>query len=1101
MQPSPRGSALGTLRRLAGAGGAGDRSDADLLERFRGRHEEAAFTLLVQRHGPMVLAVCRRVLGDRHEAEDAFQATFLVLVRKASAIRKQASLASWLYGVAYRVAVKARARAITRRVHERKAGAAMPAPAPPDALANAELRAALDEEMRRLPDKYRIPLVLCGLEGKTHEQAAQALHWPKSSVTARLTRAHDLLQRRLVGRGFAVTAGVLAALVAEQTAAAVPAVLTLATVRLALDTLTDAAAATAPAVALADQVHKGMAMTRRTAALAALLTVGLAGAGLAFLTPRPAVPGAPGGAEAPGPGPAANRPADALPEGALARLGSGRLRHGAAVTDLAFAPDGGRLVSAGAGRLRVWNAATGRLEHRFGVGGEFSVAVAFSADGTLLTSDAVPNADRCRVLDVARGAALRRVVLRANALAPTVMALSAGARRVAVAGQNDVWLFDPASGKETLHLDATGLIGPLHVALSPDSKAVAVSDDSSPVIRVHDAGTGRQTVEVKGQWLGSVAHLTFSPDRRSLAGITPGGPGEAAAVVVWDVGTGQERYRRPGEAWSGACAFSPDGTRLAASGSANDLTLWDAADGKEVRRFRPGASVTAAAFTPDGKVLAAATFHGALVLWDVESGKRLPQSAESVDAVVQLHFTGGGQQLVGLGWDLVAWDPATGREVRRLPNAGLAFGALSPGGTFVAAPGANPIGNVQIADARTGKSLRAVGPESFHHPRAMCFTPDERRLIAEYGQDYKAIVVLDVASGKILHQLTGLQGPVDSLAVSPDGRWLASCSYNPRPGEGDDAVRLWDLHTGRQVKRLPHEFYAIYDLAFAPDGSRLSAGGAQEHGSAPGGVQVWEVPTGKRLLTMNARTPSVKRLAFSPDGRMLAAGGHDASLRLWEVATGEERLRFRGHEGTIDALAFAPDGRSLAAASADAPVFVWDVAGASRPRQPLSAEDLRRCWDDLASDAAAGFRAVRRLAADPEHALPFLRGRLVPVPTADPGRLRQLFAALDSDEFARRKEAAAELEQLGDRAADTLRREARQTSSAEVRRALGKILEDLGGPVTRERRRAVRAVEAAEAMGTPEAARWLAELAGGAPEAHLTREAAAARDRLRAPPP
>src|SRR6516165_6833195 len=151
MQPSPFRSVLGTLRRLADAGGANDLSDADLLERFRARHEEAAFTLLVQRHGPMVLAVCRRVLGDRHEAEDASQATFLVLVRRASAIRKQASLASWLYGVAYRVAVKARARATTRRARERKAVAAMPAPAPPDALADPELRAALDEEMHRLP--------------------------------------------------------------------------------------------------------------------------------------------------------------------------------------------------------------------------------------------------------------------------------------------------------------------------------------------------------------------------------------------------------------------------------------------------------------------------------------------------------------------------------------------------------------------------------------------------------------------------------------------------------------------------------------------------------------------------------------------------------------------------------------------------------------------------------------------------------------------------------------------------------------------------------------------------------------------------------------
>jgi RNA polymerase sigma factor (sigma-70 family) len=331
------------------------------------------------------------VLGDVHDAEDAFQATFLVLVRRASAIRKQASLASWLYGVAYRVAARVRSRAAARRAHERKAATAMPAPEPPDALADPELRAALDEEVHRLPEKYRVPLVLCGLEGKTHQQAAQELRWPKSSVTARLAKARDLLQRRLVGRGFAAAPGVLAALLTEQAAtAAVPAVLTLATVRLAHETLTGTATATAPAVALADQALKGTIMTRLTATLALLLTVSLAGAGLALLPPpRQAVPGVPGGAEDSKRDPGADRPGDALPRGALARLGSGRLRHGAPVSDLAFAPDGKRLVSAGADRLRVWDAATGRLEHQFTVPGD-ALVLAFSAAGTLLASNRIP---------------------------------------------------------------------------------------------------------------------------------------------------------------------------------------------------------------------------------------------------------------------------------------------------------------------------------------------------------------------------------------------------------------------------------------------------------------------------------------------------------------------------------------------------------------------------------------------------------------------------------------------------------------------------------------------------------------------------------------
>jgi hypothetical protein len=294
---------------------------------------------------------------------------------------------------------------------------------------------------------------------------------------------------------------------------------------------------------------------------------------------------------------------------------------------------------------------------------------------------------------------------------------------------------------------------------------------------------------------------------------------------------------------------------------------------------------------------------------------------------------------------------------------------------------------------------------------------------------------------------------------------------------------------------------SVWDLAFSPDGSRLAAADVELGRSPPGRVRVWEVPTGKGLLTIETHTDTVRRVAFSPDGRALASGHGDGTLRLWEVAAGGERLQFRGHEAEIEVLAFAPDGRTLAAASPDAPVLVWEVAGTAGSRQKLSAGDLRRCWDDLAGDAAPAFLAIRRLAAAPDQALPFLRERLGPVTAPDPKRLRQLLDALDSDDFARRREAAAELSQLADRAADALKREAKGTSFAEVRRALEDILDGAGVTLSAEQRRAVRAVEAAEAMGTPEAARWLGELSGGAPSARRTREAVAARDRLRRPRP
>lgn len=171
-------------------------SDKDLLEWFVQRHEEAAFTALVRRHGPMVLGVCRRVLRHSHDAEDAFQATFLVLAKKADRLRRPELLANWLYGVAYRTALQARQRGARRSVREREA-ASMSAPNGESELESKELRRILDEELSRLPEKYRAPLILCYLEGKTNEEAAHVLGWPSGSMSHRLARGRELLRERL----------------------------------------------------------------------------------------------------------------------------------------------------------------------------------------------------------------------------------------------------------------------------------------------------------------------------------------------------------------------------------------------------------------------------------------------------------------------------------------------------------------------------------------------------------------------------------------------------------------------------------------------------------------------------------------------------------------------------------------------------------------------------------------------------------------------------------------------------------------------------------------------------------------------------------------
>ncbi len=176
--------------------------DAELLGRFAHSQDEAAFAALVRRHGPMVWGVVRRVLNDWHRAEDAFQVTFLVLARKAGSLSRPGLLGNWLYGVAYRTAVKARGRAARQGGQERRA-VTMVSTGPADEAARRELREVLDEELSRLPEKYRAPLVLCYLEGRTNEEAARLLGWPVGSMSWRLTRARQALRARLAGYGFA----------------------------------------------------------------------------------------------------------------------------------------------------------------------------------------------------------------------------------------------------------------------------------------------------------------------------------------------------------------------------------------------------------------------------------------------------------------------------------------------------------------------------------------------------------------------------------------------------------------------------------------------------------------------------------------------------------------------------------------------------------------------------------------------------------------------------------------------------------------------------------------------------------------------------------
>jgi RNA polymerase sigma factor (sigma-70 family) len=273
---------LAFIRRIAAAGTPCELTDGELLQRFAVQGDQWAFAALMHRHGPMVLGVCQSVLQNVQDAEDAFQATFLVLVRKSRGVVKPASVASWLHGVAYRLAMKARTEAARRRTHEKEAATA-PTKEPQEEVIWRDLRPILHEEVDRLPDRYRLPFLLCYLEGKTNEEAAHLLGWPKGTVQSSLARARERLRARLARRGLALTSALLGTLLSQKAgSAAMSAALAESTLKAALLFAAGPGASSAiaaPVLACAEGMLQATLVAKLKCTAVLLLALAAAGTG------------------------------------------------------------------------------------------------------------------------------------------------------------------------------------------------------------------------------------------------------------------------------------------------------------------------------------------------------------------------------------------------------------------------------------------------------------------------------------------------------------------------------------------------------------------------------------------------------------------------------------------------------------------------------------------------------------------------------------------------------------------------------------------------------------------------------------------------------
>jgi hypothetical protein len=303
-----------------------------------------------------------------------------------------------------------------------------------------------------------------------------------------------------------------------------------------------------------------------------------------------------------------------------------------------------------------------------------------------------------------------------------------------------------------------------------------------------------------------------------------------------------------------------------------------------------------------------------------------------------------------------------------------------------------------------------------------------------------------------------------------------------------DNAYVWEAATAKKVRR----FDAWYWFGLAPEGKAVGVGKDKV-------VRVWDVASGRELARFGAVENLYAAFALSPDGKTLAGpqqrGG---AVFLWELATGRERRRFQGHAADVTGLDFTPDGKALLTASEDTTALVWGVTQPERaPAGALSDKALQRLWEDLAAeDAPRAWQAVCLLASSPGVSVPFLRGQLRPAAGPDARQVARLIADLDSDRFEVRREAAEGLEKLGELAAPALLK-ALTAPSAEVRRKADALLAKIDSlSPAPDRLRALRAVEALEHAGTPEARRLLEALSRGAAGSRLTREARLSLERL-----
>jgi WD40 repeat protein len=813
------------------------------------------------------------------------------------------------------------------------------------------------------------------------------------------------------------------------------------------------------------------------------------------------------------PGPAPK--AEALPPAAVTRMGTTRFRHPHQLHAVVFAPGSKVVITSDYyGRVRFWQASSGLLLRQ--LPDCPGTALAVPPRGELLATGHASGG--IQLWDLATGRLVRTFEGRPGSSGVRALAFAPDGKTLLAAQDKGAYFWDVETGKQTALVTDQIIYA---VAFSPDGKTLATGDSINyapndftkpPGCKVilWDASTRKELRRFAAHH-GWIYGLTFSADGQLLASASP------YDACLWKVASGEKLAKLDGAYH--AVAFSPVGKLLATGGA---VTLWDGDKRQKVRALEEEVSYAAAlAFSPDGKVLATGNTQGMLRLWSTATGKELgdPRGHQGVVRAVAFSPDGGLiASASGLDGTLRLWGVATGAQLRKVVvRAGKdrAWGDSSAKSVRFAPDGktlalATSAGVVKLYDVVTGSPVRELAHDGAF-VLGVAYSPDGNYL-ASSGWHESAVRIWEVSTGKLVHTIApqGRDAEVHAVAFSPDSKLLATGSSGrdfQRKG-GVDTIHLYDVASGKEVRKFRPGGYPVIHLAFTGNGKWLVSSAWGVRDSSP--VEVWDVGTGKRIRGFPA--PQVNDnnwresvpIALTPDGKVLATAGADNEVVLWEMATGQKVRRLRGHKGPVTALAFAPDGHTLASGSQDTTLLLWRLAvpedGKPAPRKPPGAKQLQACWDALADrDAAEAYRAAWALLRAGDPAVAFLKARLGPAGARDPARIPELLQQLGSAREKERAAATNELRLFGAAAEPALYEALRGKLPLAVRQQVERLLEVIAdSPVPPEELQRARAVQVLEWLATPAALDLLEALGKGPLAAAQTEEAVAAAERVKA---